>query len=373
MQPRAPRVVKLRRADRSVCRGWTLRQVATRVQDGPVDATDALNEIAFWLERELAPTFKVQAFRKAAGIIAGLSADEVAERVHDGRMKSTKGIGDSTFAVISEAVDGAVPDRLETLRERNTQPLASGGAELRAQLRGDLHSHSDWSDGTTSIELMVDGARFLGREYQALTDHSPTLTVANGLSPERLSEQLEVVAGIDSTHGVRLLSGIEVDILESGELDQQPELLGRLDVVVASVHSKLRADSIVMTQRMLGGIRDPHTNVLGHCTGRLVSGSRGTRPPSEFDAARVFAACAEHDVAVEINSRPERQDPPDDLIQLALEAGCLFSIDSDAHAPGQLDFLSYGAERAAANGVPAERIVTTWPVDRLLEWTHAKR
>jgi putative hydrolase len=124
-----------------------------------------------------------------------------------------------------------------------------------------------------------------------------------------------------------------------------------------------------MTERMLGAIHDPHTNILGHCTGRLVQGSRGTRPQSAFDAERVFAACAENDVAVEINSRPERQDPPDELIRLALEAGCLFSIDSDAHAPGQLDFLQYGAERAAANGVPAGRIVTTWPLDRLLEWS----
>jgi putative hydrolase len=134
------------------------------------------------------------------------------------------------------------------------------------------------------------------------------------------------------------------------------------------VHSKLRSDSRTMTRRMLKGISDPHTNVLGHCTGRLLQGSRGTRPPSEFDAERVFAACAENNVAVEINSRPERQDPPDGLIRRALDAGCLFSIDSDAHAPGQLDFLQHGAERAALNGVPVERIVTTWPLERLLEW-----
>jgi putative hydrolase len=262
---------------------------------------------------------------------------------------------------------------LADLRER-AEASAPGGAELRAALKGDLHSHSEWSDGTTPIELMVDAARTLGREYLALTDHSPNLTVANGLTAERLTEQLEVVARINERHDdFRLLSGIEVDILESGELDQTPEMLGRLDVVVASVHSKLRADSATMTKRMLGGIEARHTNVLGHCTGRLVTGSRGTRPESEFDAERVFAACAANDVAVEINSRPERQDPPDNLIQLALEAGCLFSIDTDAHAPGQLDFLALGAERAAANGVPADRIVTTWPVDRLLEWTTAKR
>ncbi len=332
-----------------------------------MDPVAALNEIAFWLERELAPSFKVQAFRKAAAIIAPLGADEVAARVADGRLKRTKGIGDRTFQVISQAVDGEVPDYLADLRERNSEPLDAGGADLRAQLRGDLHSHTEWSDGTVPIEVMAAAAATLGREYQAITDHSPTLTVASGLSAERLTEQLDVIAGLD-TGSVTLLTGIEVDILEDGTLDQTPELLDRLDVVVASVHSKLRADSRTMTARMLGGIRAPHTNVLGHVTGRLVQGSRGTRPPSEFDADAVFAACAENGVAVEINSRPERQDPPDELIQRALGAGCLFSIDTDAHAPGQLDFLAYGAARAAANGVPAERIVTTWPLPKLREW-----
>lgn len=332
-----------------------------------MDAVDALTEIAFWLERDLAPSFKVKAFRTAAAIIAPLDPGELADRVADGRLKRTKGIGDRTFQVISQAVAGEVPDYLADLRAKNTEPLDAAGAELRAQLRGDLHAHTEWSDGTTPIEAMAAAAALLGREYQAITDHSPNLTVANGLSPERLTEQLEAIAALD-TGSVTLLTGIEVDILEDGALDQTPELLDRLDVVVASVHSKLRADRRTMTTRMLGGIRSPQTNVLGHCTGRLVQGSRGTRPPSEFDAEAVFAACAENQVAVEINSRPERQDPPDDLIRLALDAGCLFSIDTDAHAPGQLDFLSYGAARAAANGVPADRIVTTWPLERLRDW-----
>jgi putative hydrolase len=332
-----------------------------------MDAVDALTEIAFWLERDLAPSFKVKAFRTAAAIIAPLDAGELADRVADGRLKRTKGIGDRTFQVISQAVAGDVPDYLADLRAKNTEPLDAAGAELRAQLRGDLHAHTEWSDGTTPIEAMAAAAALLGREYQAITDHSPNLTVANGLSAERLTEQLEAIAALD-TGSVTLLTGIEVDILEDGTLDQTPDLLDRLDVVVASVHSKLRADRRTMTARMLGGIRSPQTNVLGHCTGRLVQGSRGTRPPSEFDADAVFAACAENQVAVEINSRPERQDPPDDLIRLALDAGCLFSIDTDAHAPGQLDFLSYGAARAAANGVPADRIVTTWPLERLRDW-----
>jgi len=350
-----------------------------------MDAVDALNEIAFWLERGAAPTFKVQAFRKAAGIIGGVDPDEVAGRARDGRLKRTKGIGDTTFQVIRQAVDGAVPDYLEKLRQSGAEPLAAGGNGLRPLLRGDLHSHSDWSDGGSPIELMADAARLLGREYLALTDHSPNLKIANGLTAERLNDQLDVVARLNEARvnesrpneaggaDFRLLSGIEVDILENGELDQAPEMLDRLDVVVASVHSKLRSDRRTMTDRMLAGIGDPHTNVLGHCTGRLLQGSRGTRPESEFDAERVFAACAEAGVAVEINSRPERQDPPDNLMKLALDAGCLFSVDSDAHAPGQLDFLQYGAERAELNGVPAERIITTWPLERLLDWLKSGR
>jgi putative hydrolase len=337
-------------------------------------AVDALNEIAFWLERELAPTFKVQAFRKAAGIIAGLDAEELAARAADGRLKRTKGIGDRTFQVIREALDGGVPDYLAGLRRRGADPLVPGGHDLHAALRGDLHSHSDWSDGGSPVQAMADAARLLGREYLALTDHSPNLKIANGLDAGRLAEQLDIVAEINASGGgFRLLSGIEADILEDGTVDQTPEMLDRLDIVVASVHSKLRSDKRTMTRRMLGAIADPHTNVLGHCTGRLVQGGRGTRPASEFDADAVFAACAENNVAIEINSRPERQDPPGDLIKLALDAGCLFSIDSDAHAPGQLDFLQYGAERADRHGVPADRIVTTWPLDRLLEWAASRR
>ena len=340
-----------------------------------MDAVDALNEIAFWLERELAPSFKVQAFRKAAGIIAGLGPEELAARAGDGRLRRTKGIGDRTFQVIREAIDGGVPEYLAGLRSRGAKPLVQGGHELLASLRGDLHSHSDWSDGGSPIEAMVDAARLLGREYVALTDHSPNLKIANGLSAERLAEQLDIVAEInDRADGsFRLLRGIEADILEDGTLDQTPEMLDQLDIVVGSVHSKLRADKRTMTRRMLGAIADPHMNVLGHCTGRLIQGGRGTRPASEFDAREVFAACAEHNVAVEINARPERQDPPGALIEVALDAGCLFSIDSDAHAPGQLDFLQYGAERAERNGVPAERIITSWPVDRLLDWAASKR
>lgn len=327
---------------------------------------DALTEIATLLERERSSRYKSKAFRTAADAIAGLSEEQLRDAA---ALRRRKGIGDSTFAVIQEALAGDVPGYLVDLRERAGVQRSSA---LRAELRGDLHSHSDWSDGLTSIDLMVDAARALGHEYLALTDHSPRLRVANGLSPERLRDQLEIVAGL-SGEGFTLLSGIEVDILEDGGLDQEPELLGRLDVVVASAHSKLRMERGPMTRRLVRAVSSGRIDVLGHVTGRLVEGSRGTRPPSTLDAEVVFAACAANGVAVEINSRPERQDPPDELIAVALEAGCLFSIDSDAHAPGQLSLLDYGAERAERAGVPADRIVTTWPLARLREWTATHR
>jgi putative hydrolase len=335
----------------------------------PPDAVTALRRVAFLLERRMGDTYKVKAFRNAAATLLSAGPEEVARRCDEGTLRELPGIGRATASVVEDVHAGRVPTYLTEL-EQTAGPLAEAG-DVGRHLRGDLHSHSDWSDGGSPIEEMVMTAMELGRGYLALTDHSPRLRVANGLSAARLTKQLRVVEAVNAhlDGGFRLLRGIEVDILDDGSLDQSDELLDQLDVVVASVHSKLRMERPAMTRRMVAAVRNRQVDVLGHCTGRLVRGSRGLRPQSEFDPEAVFAACAEHDVAVEINSRPERCDPPDDLLALALEAGCLFSIDSDAHAPGQLDFLQYGAERATRLGVPHERIVTTWPLDRLLAWS----
>jgi putative hydrolase len=322
----------------------------------------ALRQIAFQLERAGEPTYRVRAFRRAAQAVDDLGPAEVARRVAAGTLEEVAGIGPATAGVVSQVTAGKQPDYLtRLLAEAPPSPPPEG---LRAALRGDCHTHSDASDGGSPVREMAEAARDLGHEWVALTDHSPRLTLANGLSPERLIAQLDLVAKLNAELApFRILTGIEVDILEDGGLDQRDDLLARLDVVVASVHSKLRMPAGQMTARMVTAVSNPRVTVLGHCTGRMIAG-RG-RPESQFDPYQVFGACREHGVAVEINCRPERQDPPDRLLELAARTGCLFAIDTDAHAPGQLDWLQSGCDRAEAAGITADRVINTRPADRM--------
>jgi putative hydrolase len=332
-----------------------------------VDPTEALRRIAYLLERDGAESYKVRAFRKAAAAVADLPVDELGAMT-SARLQRIPDVGKTSAQVISEATAGDVPDYLARL-ESSAPPAMSGPAsELFDRLVGDCHGHSDWSDGGSPIREMAEAAKAYGHQYWALTDHSPRLTVAHGLDAERLRRQLDVVAELnDELAPFRILTGIEVDILVDGALDQDESLLAELDVVVASVHSKLRMEEPEMTRRMLRAVESPHTDILGHCTGRIVVGKG--RPPSTFDAEAVFGACAATGTAVEINSRPERLDPPEPLLEQALSLGCVVVVDTDAHAPGQLEWQRHGCEQAARVGVPADRVMNTLPMDDFLAWT----
>jgi len=333
-----------------------------------VQPAEALRRIAYLLEAEGAETYKVQAFRRAAATVGELPAAELVRLNENGRLETLAGVGKSTAAVISESLSGSTPGYLEALEQRAPEPPTGDTGRLLRSLRGDCHSHSNWSDGGSPIDEMALTAAALGHDYLVLTDHSPRLTVANGLSADDLRRQLDVVDKLNDTLApFRLLTGIEVDILDDGALDQEEDLLARLEVVVASVHSKLRMEKDQMTARMIAAVENPHVDILGHCTGRRIVGRQ--RPQSSFDHEAVFAACAATGTAVEINSRPDRRDPPEDLLRAAQAAGCQFSIDSDAHAPGQLSWLRLGCEQAAQVGMSSELIVNAMRLDQLLDWT----
>jgi putative hydrolase len=325
--------------------------------------TEALERAVHCFDRAQDHGFRARAFQRALETVRATPPDELAERARVGTLASLPHIGDATAKVITEALRGDVPTYLVQLEAATSVPLSPDGAPFRAALRGDCHLHSTWSDGSASIEAMARAGASLGHDYVVLTDHSARLTVAHGLNRERLVAQLAEIERLNvELAPFRILTGMEVDILEDGTLDLDDDLLARLDVVVASVHSKLRMDAPQMTQRMVAAVSSPHVDVLGHCTGRLV----GKRPESRFDADAVLGACADSGTAVEINCRPERVDPPDELIRLAVELGCWFTIDTDAHSTGQLEWLALGCDRAAATGVPIDRVANTLGADDLL-------
>lgn len=343
------------------------------IPDAPLTPEAAIRCVIHCLDRALASPYKTRAFVGALDVVRAIDPVELAERARDGRLTELDGIGDATAGVITEALAGDVPAYLRKIDADSQVELTSDGAPYRAALRGDCHLHSTWSDGGALIEEMAETAIALGHEYMVLTDHSARLTVAHGLNEQRLADQLGVIEEINTDiagagHDFRILTGMEVDILEDGSLDLTDDMLAKLDVVVASVHSKLRMERKQMTERMVMAIANPHVDILGHLTGRKI----GKRPESTFDADFVFAACAQFDTAVELNCRPERLDPPRELIDLAIEYGCWFSIDSDAHATGQLEWQPLGCNRAAEREVPIERIVNTWSADELTEWASAR-
>lgn len=330
----------------------------------------ALLQAIYYLDRELAPPTKVRAFARALATVDGLSDDELFDRSTEQTLTELEGIGPSTSEVITDAVLDRPPTYLTKLEARTRIPVGAGG-ELRESLRGDCHLHSMWSDGAAPVAAMAGAARVLGHEYIVLTDHSARLTVAHGLDETRVRRQLDEVAAVNEQMApFRVLTGLEVDILEDGSLDLSDDLLGELDVVVGSVHSKFRMPREDMTRRLVMAIANPHVDMIGHITNRKVVG--GGRQGSDFDAEIVFAACAKFDTAIEINCRPERQDPPKDLVELARQWDLKFCINTDAHSPGQLEWQPYGCDKLAQLDIDADSVINTWSADQLVGWAQSR-
>lgn len=234
-------------------------------------------------------------------------------------------------------------------------------------IRGELHGHSTWSDGAASIAQMAEVARQRGYAYWNVSDHSVGLGMVGGLDGERLHQQAAEIAALNQQWAAagdpfRLLRGIEVEILADGSLGLPDEVLAELDVVVASIHSGLRQEREIITARCLKAIHNPHVDILGHPTGRMI----GSRPPSEIDMERILQACAETGAVVEINAHPSRLDVSDVYARRALELGCKIAINSDAHELAGMELMEYGIATARRAWLTAADVVNTRPLDEML-------
>jgi len=319
-----------------------------------VACAQVLSEIGYLLRQDPKEVFRAKAFSAAAWSLAVQRPD--VEALHQAnRLTEIEGVGAGIAKVLAGLVDTGQSTYLQRLREEYKQPALDDESVIDLALyRGDLHSHSDWSDGRATMLEMARGAKALGYKFLGVTDHSPRIKVVNGLDAERLLAQSQEMAEVQAqVKGIELFQGIEVDILEDGALDLPDQVLELLDVVVASPHVKLRQEPVAMTQRMLRAVSHPHVDLIGHPTGRRP----GSREGASYDFEAVFKAAAENGVALEIDCDPARMDLSPEMARMALELGCNFAMDADAHAPAEFAYVPMGAWMARRAGIPMERIL----------------
>jgi putative hydrolase len=327
-----------------------------------VAAAQALSEIGYLLRQNEAERFRAKAFAAAAWSVV-ISRPDL-EALHRANALTTiEGVGQGIAKVLAGLIETGRSSYLDRLRAEMGQPEREDESQLDlSQYQGDVHSHTNWSDGKATMLEMAKGAQAMGYRYLGVTDHSPRIKVVNGLGAERLlaqsREMAEVQAQMDD---LTLLQGIEVDILEDGALDLPDEVLALLDVVIASPHVKLRQEAPAMTERMLRAVSNPHIDVVGHPTGRRP----GSREGASYDFEAVFKEAARHKVALEIDCDPARMDLSPEMARLALECGCNFTLDADAHAPAELAYVPMGAWMARRAGIPQDRILNFLEVDAL--------
>ncbi|HEV2036713.1 MAG TPA: PHP domain-containing protein [Candidatus Dormibacteraeota bacterium] len=327
-----------------------------------VAAAQALSEIGYLLRQNPEEVFRAKAFSAAAWSIA-ISRPDL-EALHKAKdLSSIEGVGSGIAKVLTELIDTGGSAYLERLRTEMGQPARDDESSLDlSAYQGDIHSHTNWSDGKATMLDMARGAEALGYRYLAVTDHSPRIKVVNGLNAERLLAQSHELAEVQKQFAdLTLLQGIEVDILEDGALDLPDAVLELLDVVVASPHVKLRQEPAAMTERMLRAVSHPNVDIVGHPTGRRP----GSREGATYDFEAVFKEAARHGVALEIDCDPARMDLSPEMARLAFECGCTFSLDADAHVPAELAYVHMAAWMARRAGIPQDRILNFLDVDEL--------
>ena len=328
------------------------------------EAAAILAEIAYRLRHDPEQSFRARAYGNAAATLHRLKPDLAALHA-DGRLESIEGIGPGIAKVLTELLETGTSAYAEKLRLAVGDPLPvpAGEGVNPGLLRGDLHCHTDWSDGGASVLEMARAAKARGYSYLAVTDHSPRIKVVNGLGPERLAAQAAVIEqAMEQLSGFRILRGIECDILEDGDLDLPDETLALLDVVIISPHVKLKMEPAAMTERMLRAVSNPHADIVGHPTGRRL----GARPGATYDFERVFRQAAASNTAMEIDCDPARMDLSPELARLAAECGCRLSLDSDAHSPEQFAYVDSGAWMARQAGIGPDRLLNCLELPDLL-------
>lgn len=325
-------------------------------------AAQALSEIGYLLRQDPNERYRARAFSAASWSIA-LQRPDLDTLHRRNELTSLEGVGAGIARVLAGLIEDGESRYLDRLREQMRQPARDDESDLDfATYQGDLHSHTKWSDGRATMLEMAQGAQALGYRYLGITDHSPRITVVHGLDAERLLAQSQEMAEVQKqVPGVTLLQGIEVDILEDGSLDLPDAVLEILDVVIASPHVKLRQEPALMTERMLKAVAHPHVDVIGHPTGRRP----GSREGATYDFELVFKEAAKHGVALEIDCDPARLDLSPEMARLALDCGCTFAVDADAHAPAEFAYVPMAFWMARRAGIPKERILNFLPVDEI--------
>jgi putative hydrolase len=327
-----------------------------------IEAAQVLSEIGYLLRQDPKEVFRAKAFAMASWSLA-LERPDLAALHKAGSLTTIEGVGAGIAKVLAELVETGESRYLARLREEMKQPAQPDETVIDFNhYQGDVHSHTNWSDGRATMLQMAEGARALGYSYLGITDHSPRIKVVNGLGAERLVAQSREMAAVQSqVDEVTLLQGIEVDILEDGSLDLPDAVLEILDVVIASPHVKLRQEQAAMTERMLRAVSHPHVDVIGHPTGRRP----GSREGANYDYEAVFKEAAKHGVALELDCDPARMDLSPEMARLALECGCNFTLDADAHAPAEFAYVPMALWMARRAGIPEDRILNFRPLDQL--------